>query len=375
MDVPRQTSTPDADALYAALWGLVTPAATLVAVSEQPVLLALARVREAGSEPEAGLLAAAARDEIKAACVALEDRQLAVEPGWHHEGGAVLALLGLATGYQSAPLHRRREGAASLLGYEVGTAFKTRPSVRSHVQDAVYAVADKLWERDIWARARTSAVLAREQRPQLSELAVDTLRRYEAYYAMYTPLSALRADLVAAISLRREGDDEFNRVRDYDVSSLHAYAAFLLAKREFEDRFHGVWLFAQADIEQAMADSIKLIEHFSGLRYREESLLRLERAEHQELHAFIQQLETDEGGRNALRRWQERIETCECDPERPLPDCRVHKLMRACEYYTLVLDTDWYRVIPWHGGSPPNLGTVDAATLYRDVGLSPPPFM
>jgi hypothetical protein len=364
-----RTSRDEAEPLYQALWALVTPGATLAAIVEQEALLDLARVRAQDPESAKERRAALAREELIAACRALDNPMLAIEPRWHGEGAAVLALLGLATGFHSAPLHRRRDAAASLLSYAVGTAFKTRPGVRSHVQNAVYAVADKLWERDVQGRATTSASLLEEQRAAVSALTVDLLRRYEAYYAMYTPLSGLRADLTTVLELRRDGEDEMNKIDAFVASSLHAYAEFLLAKRDFMDSYHGVWVFAQADIEQAVADAIKFIEHFSGVRYRDESLLRLEQAEHQELHSFISQLEADEVGRQALRRWHQRIFECGCEPEQPSPECRVHMLMRACEYYTLVLDLDWYRVVPWHQGPPPSLGAVDPASLYRDIGL------
>lgn len=361
------------NALYGALQELVESAATLEAVAAQEVLLGLTRVR--GSQPDAPSerLAQLARDEIMAACQALDDPKLAVEPRWQRQGGAVLALLGLATGYRGTRSKRRREGAASLLGYSVETAFKTRPGSPSHTQTAVYAVADKLWERDIAERAKAAAGLAVTGRAGLSEMAVEMLRRYEAYYTMYTPLSGLRADLAGVLELRRSGDDAFNRIADYLASSLHAYSEFLLAKRDFMERYAGVWVFADAEIEQSMADAIKLIEHFSGLRYREESLLRIERATHHELHPFTQGLEAEQVGREALRRWRERIMDCTCDLEQPSSECRVHQLMRACHYYTLVLDTDWYRVIPWHSGPPPNMGLIDPATLYREVGLEKPP--
>ena len=74
---------------------------------------------------------------------------------------------------------------------------------------------------------------------------------------MYTPLTALRADLTAALDLRRDGDDELNRVEDYVVSSLHAYAEFLLAERSFMERYHGVWIFAHADSNKSVADAIR----------------------------------------------------------------------------------------------------------------------
>lgn len=183
-------------------------------------------------------------------------------------------------------------------------------------------------------------------------------------------MTALRGDLIAALGLLREGDDELNRAGDFIISSLHAYAEFLVAKRDFMERYHGVWIFAQADIEKAVADAIKLIEHFSGLRYREESLLRLEQAEHGELHGFAEALASTAPGRETLARWRGHVKACVCDLDAPAGGCRMHRLIRACAYYVVVLDTDWYRMMPWHSGPPPNLGAVDPATLYRDVGLS-----
>lgn len=352
-----------------ALWGLVGSSASLTAIAREPDLLGLAR--NLGPHPEAPgeQLALAAREAITRACQTLDDPDLAVEPRYQREGAAVLALLGLATGYHAAPLHRRRDGAAGLLGYEVGTAFKTRPGVRSHAQNAVYAVAGELFAREVEARTKATPGLVSTQRPEVTALSIDLLRRYESYYSMYTPLTALRADLMAALGLRHDGDDELNRFRDFVVSSLHAYAEFLVAKRAFMTAYHGVWIFAQADIEKAVADAIKFIEHFSGLRYREESVLRLEQAEHGELHRFAENLETTTEGRQALARWRGHIEACTCDLDQPTGDCRMHRLIRAAEYYVLVLDTDWYRMMPWHSGPPPNLEAVDPANLYRDVGL------
>ena len=259
---------------------------------------------------------------------------------------------------------KRDPGTSANFRYTTSTDM-----TRSHVQSAVYAVADQLWQRDIEARTQAAPVLAVEQRTELAELSMDLLRRYEAYYAMYTPLTALRADLTAALELAREGDDDLNRYEDFVTSSLHAYAEFLVAKRDFLARYHGVWIFAQADIEKAVADSIKFIEHFSGLRYREESVLRLEQAEHGELHTFAASLERDGEGRQALRRWHSHIEACACDLAKPAGDCRMHRLIAACSYYIVVLDTDWYRMMPWHSGPPPNLDLVDPARLYRDVGM------
>src|ERR1035441_6829713 len=87
-----------AKTLYTALWQLVEPGATLEATASQQILLELACAR--GSEPDAPVerRAQLAREEIINACQALDEPNLAVEPRWQRQGGAVLALFGLATG-------------------------------------------------------------------------------------------------------------------------------------------------------------------------------------------------------------------------------------------------------------------------------------
>lgn len=168
------------DGLHEALWRLVATGATLAAITGEPTLLELARNLGPGTEASPEQLAVGARDAITSAAQALDDPRLAVEPRYQREGASVLALLGLATGYHAAPLHRRRDGAAGLLDYEVGTAFKTRPGVRSHAQSAVYAVADQLFAREVEARAKAAPGLVTAQRQEVSALSVDLLRRYEA---------------------------------------------------------------------------------------------------------------------------------------------------------------------------------------------------
>jgi hypothetical protein len=178
------------DTLYEALWALAASSATLAGIAGQSALLDLVRTdQDAQTTPDQ--LAVRARRAIVRAAHALDDPKLAVEPRWQGEGAAVLTLLGLATGYHAAPLHRRRDGAAGLLGYEVGTAFKTRPGVRSHAQNAVYAVADRAFEHHIQARTEAAPTLVTQQRGEIAALNVELLHRYEAYYAMYTPLTAL----------------------------------------------------------------------------------------------------------------------------------------------------------------------------------------
>lgn len=73
------------DELYEALWALLPTAATLAAIASQPALLDRTRTnhQEEGSPEQ---LAVLARNEIVAACRALDDRTLVVEPRWHPEG-------------------------------------------------------------------------------------------------------------------------------------------------------------------------------------------------------------------------------------------------------------------------------------------------
>ncbi len=187
---------------------------------------------------------------------------------------------------------------------------------------------------------------------------------------MYSELQGLRADTHAALSLRREQEVGLNRFEDYVGSSLHFYARFMLEKEAFVHEFGGIWFFGQADVEQAVSDAIKLIEHFSPLSYRQESQARLRASQDLELDAFLTGLARDDAGRRLLDRWQERLLECRCDLDEPRPhECKVHAMMRACAFFEDVLDADWYRMVPWHGEPPPNLTVVDVATLYRDVGL------
>ena len=117
-----------------------------------------------------------------------------------------------------------------------------------------------------------------------------------------------------------------------------------------------------------MADSIKFIEHFSGF-----ATARSPCSGSNRLSAgsciLRSGVEADSEGRQALRRWRGHIEACACDLAKPAGDCRMHRLIAACSYYIAVLDTDWYRMMPWHSGPPPNLEMVDPARLYRDVGI------
>ncbi len=361
--------------LYEALWSLVTDeGATLVAIAEQPALLNLAVVVERVPATAAGdpvTRAERARAEIVAACQDLRDLELAVEERFVDEGDAALVALGLATGHRNAPLWRRKPAVAVKLGEVVDTAWRERPGKPSYVQRLIAKVADQLLAREARHRVRTSGLTAMASRPELAEMSAQMMRRYEAYYRVYSDLEGLRADTYAALDLRDIEDDGFNRFEDFVGSSLYFYARFLLDIEYVIREYGGIWIFGDAEVEQSVADAIKLIEHFSEVPYRDESKLRLRAAAAAELDSFLGNLEAESAGRALLERWQRRLRRCQCKPTQPdLTRCKVHQMTHACAYYTHVLDIDWYRMVPWHGEAPPNLDLVDPATLYRDLGLT-----
>ena len=373
MDTPHQR----AEELYAGLWSLVDSGASLGAIASAPALMNLARPATEAATTDADPLARAiaAREELIAACKDLQRRDLAVEERHYDVGDAALILFGLGSGYAAKPLSARRQPVADKLGYDkADTAWKSRPGHRSHVQNLAYAVGEELLIREETYRRRNAALRAEATRHELTAITAQMMRRYELYYGIYTTLSALRGDLAAVLSLRADGPDGGREtIDDFVGLTLFDYAEYLAHKQRHQKEFGGIWMFGQADIEQAVADAVKLIEHFARPSYQAESLARLRLAEHGELDSFLTSLTTDAGGLLLLRNWRDLVFSCACPPDRPAPGaCRVHAVMRACEFYRDVLDADWYRTIPWHDGPPPNLGLIDVATLYRDVGLSPP---
>ncbi len=142
--------------------------ASIGAVAQHPVLLNLAAVVErlpTSASDDTATRAELARQEIVAACHDLSDTDLAVEARFYDEGDAALIALGLATGYRSAPLARRRPAVAGKLEMKADTAWKERPGRPSHVQRLIATVADQILAREARHRMRTAGLLRPKRDP------------------------------------------------------------------------------------------------------------------------------------------------------------------------------------------------------------------
>jgi hypothetical protein len=355
--------------IHAALLELRKSGATVDAIRQQPVLIHLVHIRaglEAGDASDAEL-AALCRPAIDRAARALGTADTEVIARYPNEGRAARLLLGLLSG--GHPQHRRREWAASELEMEVETMLHRRPGIPSHEERVIHQVADVMWEHETGARLGNVLQRLADLAPRAGiELVGKLLGRYEHYYRVWTALGGLRADVTAALNLRATGDDEINALDDYVGSSLYWYAKYHWLVTRFIDDFGGMWILTDPDREEAIAAAIKVVEHFSPLSYRDESRLDQVLDRSADLDPFLSQLERRKYGARILEHWRRRVLSCNCSSTID-SRCRVHAMMRACETYTDLLDQEWYEVAPWYGRVPTQHGIVDAATLYRDLGL------
>ena len=251
----------------------------------------------------------------------------------------------------------------------VDTMLHRRRGVRTHEERVVAQVADVMWERETACILGVVFAELQERTPEGSDLAVELLHQYRHYYRIWTVLDGLRADVAAVLQIRRQGEDEVNKLDDYVRSSLHWYARYQQLVRRFVDDYGGMWLFSDADIEQSVIDAIKFVENFSRLTYRQDSQLRVLVTGREELDPFLRALEATPEGQEIIEAWQRHLDECDCDLEHPKSDCKVHLLMTACQYYIDAIDTEWYALAPWYRGMPKYRKIVDPATLYEAVGL------
>ncbi len=360
-----------ADEVYKALLALTKTGTTSQAIRSQPVLVSLRYIARAATtedqpHPTPSQLAAVARHEIHEAAGALGTETSGVVPKYTNEAAAARQILGTRT---SERLHQRRENAARELKMNVDTMLHRRRGVRTHEERVVAHVADVMWERETECVLGVVFAELQERTPEGSDLAVELLYQYRHYYRMWTALDGLRADVAAVLQIRRQGEDDVNKLDDYVRSSLHWYARYQQLMQRFKDDYGGQWLFSDADLEQSVIDAIKLVENFSRLTYRQDSQLRVLVADQEELDPFLRALEATQEGLEIIAAWQRHLDECDCDLEHPRSGCKVHLLMTACQYYIDAIDTECYALAPWYRGMPKYRKIIDPASLYEAIGL------
>ncbi|MGH2905903.1 MAG: hypothetical protein ACRDKI_03940 [Solirubrobacterales bacterium] len=323
---------------------------TLRAVLAMPTLLGLDVVK-------AKALSDRVEDVGTAALGLLRESSVRVD---EEADGTAAILMGLATGTKGMPAPERRRKAAR----SIPTSFDNFR--KRHEGELLSRLAEELVAADSIFRSRQNH---RAQVPDAidSRLRVNWLERHEAYRRIWSPVSALRADLlvlleylkrnrVAGIALEQIDDESpapWPDVADRAMNLLWRRAQFTRELNRFVEEYGGLWLLSDPDKESQVAEAIFQIEHHGPFGSADDSWLRLRLAEvsGEELDPFIDAVYAEEAGTEALRSVLNWADQCKCPPEGSgdsYKTCEVHKWLSACDRYTLLIDEDWDAVADWY---------------------------
>lgn len=295
-------------------------------------------------------------------------------------GEACGYLFGLVPGTRGWKPTDLRERAASLYNMQPET-FRKEPE-QLHVGQVAEEVLKLCHEQ----RLRLERVKLERRHPADSRLAIQWLDRFEAYYRLWTPISRLGDDLLAAITTRREPDSEqppwdtegrqgdsedWNGIEDqargYARGALYAYAWYQLALRRFMVRHGGLWIFGDADVEQEIADCIYKISWYTTFNMQDDSWLRrlLSQSQFEEELSFIELLRSMPIGPSVHQEWQEFVAACQCESdEHQREDCRVHAMVQASQRYCHLVDGEWYKIADWYHPDTKPRRPITGAELY-----------
>jgi hypothetical protein len=373
---------PDHDALAAELKLLREKGLARIRSLELPALVAAGRIATADESSEAHVVVEAAL------------RRAVERFGGGAYGEAAALLFGLDQGTRTLNSRVRRELAAERMERTADT-FRKRyePTMLGEIATQILTLCSEQHSRS--ARSETE-----RRYPAESAMAVEWLRRFEAYYRLWTPISGLGNDLTAYRSTLFEAGRPWDRrfgtkdpidpgysqeeqAEGYARFALYHYARYQWELRRFVNAYGGLWLLSDGETEQAVSDAVyRIFWHTTG-NERDDSFLRtvLQDTPNQELHGFLERLASTEIGRETHREWQEWVGTCECvwkpeelSSEEYFPTrhhhaginatCQIHGVIEACGDYLDLIDRDWRKIADWyHLGEAPSRG-VDAGKLY-----------
>ena len=323
-----------------------------------PGLLSLAVVAAKAASPDRADRAVAGEGIIREAAVR-------VDAGTH---GAASTLLGLAPGTRGSPLkERRRLIADDLLHVHVDHFRKVRE------EPLIEAVADEIYASDSAWRLRQGHRAAGERGPADTRVGVNWLERHEAYRRVWTPIAALRDDLIVLLELLRSEAD-WPDIADRVMNQLWRYTQFLRELDRFVEEMGGLWILADIESEVAAADAIRRIGWHVPFGEADNSWLRLTLGETpgEELEPFIDRVYPAERGKEMMTVWLDWAKTCGCNLEAPDPvRCEVHRWVSACEQFIRLIDEDWYRIADYYRTGESDIHGIDVRELWRHVGGAP----
>jgi len=237
----------------------------------------------------------------------------------HLDGGDYQAAaeytFGLTGGTKMAPAVARRRMAAGVFGLATETFRK------KHEKEIVDDVAEGVLALCHDQAMRVAHLGMQQRHPADTRLAVAWVERFEAYYRIWTPVYALKADLEAALATYNmepsdhlpwdpqsvEAFDPVKEAQGYARSALYWYARFLLAEKRFIDERGGMWLFSEPKVEEVVTDAVYRIGWHNPINEENDSWLRRKLADsrHQEAEHFYRALEATSMGENIHMIWQQ----------------------------------------------------------------------
>ncbi len=185
---PGPPAVPSPEALAADLAAMLRTGVTVEGCRAASALLALALVRAKAATSSADDLAVSSNNLIREACAAVDGI----------DTGPTALLLGITPGSRGRLLKDRRRDAADLLGYSVEHLRKDREPL------LLEAVADELYAMDSAYRLRHRHRTEAERAPHESGLKIDWYEQHRRYGRLWTPIVALRADLLVMVDWMRE---------------------------------------------------------------------------------------------------------------------------------------------------------------------------
>ncbi len=181
-------TVPSPEALAADLAAMLRTGVTVEHCRRASALLALALVRAKAASAAIDDLAVSASNLVREACAAVDGI----------DSSATAIVLGLAPGWRGRLLKDRRAAAARKPSYSVEHFRKDREPL------LLEAVADELYAMDSAYRLRHRHRTEAEREPPDSRLRVDWYEQHRRYGRLWTPLVALRADLLVLVGWIRE---------------------------------------------------------------------------------------------------------------------------------------------------------------------------
>lgn len=362
-DAPADGATawvPGPEALADDLTAMLRTGVTVERCRTARALLALDLVRAKATTAATDDLAVSASNLIREACAAVDGM----------DTGATSLLFGLAPGSRRRPLTNRRADAAANLGYSTEHLRKDREPF------LVRAVADELYAMDSAYRLRHRHRMQAERDPQASRLGIDWLAQHRGYRRVWTPVMALRNDLLVLLEYFADahrdartphevGDDARADISDRLSNMTWRLAQFSTALDEFVERDGGLWILADARSEIQAADAMYRLHYHLPFGEADVSWARLlfKRSEQHELDAYIDELvAAGDQRREFMAVWVDwawaavvaddpvhiEAETSPPDEEAPAPRTECGRWLSSAAEFIALIDDDWYRVADWY---------------------------